>query len=89
MEIKNSEVFYSNDIKRDFENCQVMATVVQLIRDSALFRRQLKELLVGKRGRELPKVGTLANIKLLYEEHGSLEIDIQISVCILSYVVMD
>ena len=89
VEAGSNALVVSYDIKKDVKDCPVTATVGQLIKDNPLYRKQLKEMLAGKRRRKLPKVGTVADVRMLYEDHGSPEIDIQISGCALSYVVVD
>ena len=77
------------DIQRDVRDCPATVTVGQLIRDNPLYRRQLKEMLVGRRRRKLPKVGTAADVMMVCEDMGAPEIDVQISGCVLSYVPID
>lgn len=81
MKVKTCESLVSYDIKRYVKNCLITATLVQIIKDNPFYRRQLKEMLAGKRRRKLPKVDMI--------DHAALEIDIQISGCFLSYGVMD
>jgi hypothetical protein len=38
----------SYDIKKDVKDCLITATMGQLIKDNPLYRRQLKEMLVGR-----------------------------------------
>ena len=77
VEAAGNALVVSYDIKKDVKDCPVTATVGQLIKDNPLYRKQLKEMLAGKRRRKLPKVGTVADVRMLYEDHGSPKIDIQ------------
>jgi transposase InsO family protein len=89
-EKKETSQVTSYDIKKDVKECMVTATVGQLIKDNPLYRRQLKEMLVGRRRRrKLPKVGTQDDVMMVCEDYGAPEIDIQISGCVLSYVPID
>ncbi|CAM6121328.1 unnamed protein product [Calypogeia fissa] len=79
----------SYDIKLDLWNCPVTATLGQLLKDNPQYRKQVKDMVVGKRKRRLPKVGTTADVMTIYEDLGAPKISIQISGCALSYVPVD
>lgn len=66
-----SEALISYDIKRDVKDCPITATIEQLIKYNPLYMRQLKEMLAEKRRRTLSKVGLVADVRMLYEDHGS------------------
>ncbi|CAM6096638.1 unnamed protein product [Calypogeia fissa] len=77
------------DIKVDIRNCSVTAKVGQLLKDNPMYWRQLKEMLIGKKRRRMPKVGTNVDVLMICEDLGAPEIVIQISGCVLSYVLVD
>ncbi|CAM6084973.1 unnamed protein product [Calypogeia fissa] len=77
------------DIKEDIRNCSVTTKVGQLLKDNPMYRRQLKEMLIGKKRRRMPKVGTDADVLMICEDLGTPKMVIQISGCILSYVPVD
>ncbi|OAE22747.1 hypothetical protein AXG93_2035s1290 [Marchantia polymorpha subsp. ruderalis] len=68
MKAITSEALISYDIKRDVKDCPITATVGQLIKDNPLYRRQLKEMLAGKRRKKLPKVDTVADVTTDWEK---------------------
>ncbi|CAM6104160.1 unnamed protein product [Calypogeia fissa] len=83
----NVEEIY--DIKEDIRNCSVTAKVGQLLKYNPMYRRQLKEMLIGKKRRRMPKVGTDVDVLMICEDLGAPKMVIQISGCILSYVPVD
>ncbi|CAM6099317.1 unnamed protein product [Calypogeia fissa] len=77
------------DIKGDVRDCLVTATMGQLLKDNPMYRRQLREMLIGRRKRKLPKVGDSIDVMMVAEDQGAYEIAIQILGCVLSCVLVD
>ncbi|CAM6102575.1 unnamed protein product [Calypogeia fissa] len=77
------------NIRKNVEECLAKATIGQLLKDNLIYRRQLRDMLIRRRRRRLPKVGECVKINMICEDLGACEISLQISGCVISYVLID